>query len=408
MDERRTRTRTRRRWLGTCATLAGVTALAGCSDGEETSEETGNGDGAEENGTEEGSLGDDWSMYGVDLQNTAHHPTATGPEGDELTKRSLIDREGRGAYQSTIVDGTLYVSGTSDRIKAFDLEGEEVLWEAERSGPPSVYDGTVYGPTENGRIYGYDRESGDQWSSDAVESLSGLGLLRPIPTEYGIIVASRESIWNVDPETGAYTEVVEIPDPGRGATNWPAIHDGILYIGHWSELYAVKLETGEIEWTFEPENEGGLVDSNPAVANGLVYLASYDGKLHAIDVDTGSEEWAVDTASNVEASPAVAERIVYLGEREQVLAVDAESGDIEWRMDDAIDGEPEDIVVANGDMYVTTRYGISVHDAASGDLEWEYDISDESDVLFNTPPTISDGTIYVGSADETWYAIEDA
>ncbi|QSW99374.1 PQQ-binding-like beta-propeller repeat protein [Haloterrigena alkaliphila] len=399
------RRQTRRRWLGTCAGVAGITALAGCSESDETS---GNGDGTENSGNGRGSLGDDWPMYGVDLRNTAHHPNSTGPDGDKLTKRSLLDREGRGAYQSAIVDETLYVSGTSGRIKAFDLETEEVLWEAERSGPPTVYDGTVYGPTENRSVYGYDGDTGDRWKSDAVDSISGLGLLRPLPTDRGIIVASRESIWNFDPETGAYNEVLEISDPGRGTTNWPAIDDETLYIGHWSELHAVNLETSEIKWTFEPKDGGGLVDSNPAVADGLVYLASYDGKLHAIDADTGEEEWAVDTVANVEASPAVAEGIVYLGERDQVLAVDAASGDLEWQETDAVAGEPEDIVVADGVAYVTTRYGISAYDAASGDLEWEYVIPDESDVVFNTPPTISDGTIYVGSADETWYAIEDA
>lgn len=394
-------TRSRRRWLGTCAGVVGTTALAGCFGSDDT-----------ENGTDDepdgGGEGSDWPMYGVDLQNTAHHPDATGPEGGDVTKRAILDLDGYSPLTTAIVDGVVYISSTSGMMHAVDPDAEKLRWEAEGYGPPTVHDGRVYGPTDDNRIFGYDTDTGDRWESEPIGSISGLGLLRPLPTESGIIIASNEKIWRFDTNTGEYTEIIDTPRSGRGTTSWPAIQNGTMYIARWSELHAVDLTTPEIEWTFEPEDGGGIVDSNPAVRDGVVYVASYDEKLHAIDSTSGNEIWSIETDVRVETSPAIANGIVYLSDHGRVVAADTETGDIAWEATDEIRREPEDVVVVDDRCYVATRGGIWAYDSVSGDLSWTYDVPPESDVSFNAPPTISDGTIYLPSSDKALYAIEDA
>lgn len=406
MDERRTRTRTRRRWLGTCATLAGVTALAGCSGGEETSDETGNGDGNEENGTEAESLGDDWPMYGVDLQNTAYHPTATNPDGNELTKRSIAAISGRSPNPVAIADGAVYVSSTAGKTYAIDVETEAVRWEKDGSGSPAVQSETVYGPTEQGRLFGYDTETGARWESDAIESVIGLG--GPLPTENGIYVASQEVIWRFDPETGEYTDVRTTPSFIGGSSEQPAYQNGVVYIARSSELHAVNVDSAEIEWTFEPDTEGSMADSNPAVSDGVVFVGTREHQVHAIDVESGAEVWTVDTESDVEVSPAVADGLVYIGDTERVIAIDIDDGTIEWEADDAVVGDPYDIVVADDVCYATTLSGIHALDSTSGELNWEYTVDDPLEGGFTAPATVFDGTVYVPANDDTLYAIEDA
>ncbi len=396
---------TRRRWLGTCTGVAGTAVLAGCfgseDDGGETSGNGGNGDGASE-----GSLGEDWPMYGVDLQNTAHQPDATGPEGNELTAREIVDIGGSSSKPASIVDGTVYVPSTSGMTYAVEPDQGEARWEKEGYQTPTIYDGTVYGPTDGGQVYGYDIETGDRWVSEEIPDVDG-GLGAPIIVGEKILASSNEAIWQIDSDTGEYTNIVDTPSYVGSSTDQPAYHDGMYYIGRFSVLYGINVDSSEIEWTFEPDEEGNLSGSNPAVSNGMVYLTSRDRKLHAIDTDSGDEAWTVDTGT-IETSPAVANGLVYTAERDQVIAVDADEGDIEWREEDAIIGEPEDIVIADGVCYVTTRNGISAYDAASGDLKWEYEIPDDSSAWFDTSPAISDGTIYLPSRDETLYAIEDA
>ena len=408
---------TRRRWLGTCTGVTASTVLAGCfGSDDDTGDENGNGNG-NRNGTgngdtgidrinpEEESLGEDWPMYGVDLQNTGHQPDATGPEGDELITREIIDLGGITTRPAIIVDETVYISSIEGSTYAIDSEEEQILWEREGYGELVARDGMVYGPTDGSQIYGYDLETGDEWVPEEIKSANSVW--GPVPLDERLFVASPEdSIWKINIETGNYSTFVEI-DPGFGVTDMPAYQNGMCYLGRSSKLYGINVDTSEIEWTFETENEGRLSDSNPAVSNGMVYLTSRDRKLHAVETDSGDEAWTVDTGV-IETSPAVADGLVYTAERDQVIAVDAREGEVEWQREDAIIGEPEDIAIADGVCYVTTRNGISAYDAASGNLKWEHDVSDDDDIRFNAPPAIFHGTIYLPSRDETLYAIEDA
>ena len=392
--------RSRRRWLGTCAGVVGATTLAGCFGSDDA--ETGGDDESDDS-----TGGSDWPMYGVDLQNTAHHPDATGPDGNEVTERAILDLDGYSPMTTAIVDGTVYVSSTSGKMHAVSPDSEELLWSEAGYGPPTVHDGRVYGPTDDGRIFGYDAETGDRWESQEITSYSGIGLGRPIPIDGEILIESRETVWKIDPDSGEYTAVIDVPLRGRGSSSWPAIHDDTLYTARSSELHAVDIERRQIEWTFESPNESIIVDSNPAVAYGKVYIASHDQQLHAIDTGSGDEVWSIETEVRVETSPVVAGEMVYLGDHGRIIAVTAENGDLEWEADEEISREPKGVTVVDDVCYVVTRGGIWAYDAGSGELDWSYEIPIESDISFNAPPTISEGTIYVPSSDKTLYAIED-
>ena len=46
--------------------------------------------------------------------------------------------------------------------------------------------------------------------------------------------------------------------------------------------------------------------SSPAVANGVVYVASSSGKVYALNAQTGAKLWSYQTGGDVVSSPAVA------------------------------------------------------------------------------------------------------
>ena len=397
----------RRRWLETCATVAGTTVIAGCSGSDESGgreAEHGDSDGDE-------SSSSDWPMYGVDLQNTGHHPSAMGPSSDSVTKRPVVELEGRGPFPLSIVDGIAYVSRTgggsdSGKIYAIDLSNEEILWSQEGFGAPNVHNGMVYGPTDGGQIYGYDAETGDQWKSEEIESIIGLG--GPVPTEDGTFVASHETIWQIDPNTGEYTEIISTPDFVGGSSDWPAFHDGVFYIARASALHAVDIRIPDIQWTFESKQEGRLSDSNPAVANGRVYLTGTggDSQLYAIDADSGEKEWSVETNTEIKASPAVTDNLVYLADSGRIIAVDDHSGTIEWEATEVVTGTPTDIVISNSVCYISSQFGVQARNASSGELKWEYTVDDSLDGGFTAPPTIFEGAAYIPANDNVLYAIE--
>jgi outer membrane protein assembly factor BamB len=57
------------------------------------------------------------------------------------------------------------------------------------------------------------------------------------------------------------------------------------------------------------------VDSSPAVANGVVYVGSADGKVYALNASTGAKLWSYTTAAppSFLSSPIVADGVVYFG-----------------------------------------------------------------------------------------------
>ena len=97
----------------------------------------------------------------------------------------------------------------------------------------------------------------------------------------------------------------------------PAVADGVVYVGSWDgRLYALDAETGQEKWRFKTD---GQVYSSPAVAGGMVYIGSLDGRLYALDAETGQEKWSFKTGSPVPSSPAVAGGVVYFVDKEGYL-----------------------------------------------------------------------------------------
>jgi quinohemoprotein ethanol dehydrogenase len=80
--------------------------------------------------------------------------------------------------------------------------------------------------------------------------------------------------------------------------------NGVLYgVGNFGRLYAVDGATGKELWTYDPAADGqygryaccDVVNRGVAIKNGILYLESLDGYLHAIDAGSGRLLWKVDT-----------------------------------------------------------------------------------------------------------------
>ncbi len=57
---------------------------------------------------------------------------------------------------------------------------------------------------------------------------------------------------------------------------------------------------------------GALVNSSPAVANGVVYIGSNDGNLYGLNAATGAKLWRFTTAASIGGAPVVANGMVYV------------------------------------------------------------------------------------------------
>jgi quinohemoprotein ethanol dehydrogenase len=142
----------------------------------------------------------------------------------------------------------------------------------------------------------------------------------------------------------------------RGQEATPIVVDGVMYTsGTWGYVYALDARTGRELWRYDP-GAAHLAARNPccdlvnrgvAVWKGRVYVASVDGRLHALDAATGKKVWEVDTITDHKmpysstGAPQIAGRVVVIGNsgadmghgavRGYVSAYDVATGALRWR-----------------------------------------------------------------------------
>ena len=142
----------------------------------------------------------------------------------------------------------------------------------------------------------------------------------------------------------------------RGQEATPIVVDGAMYTsGTWGYVYALDAATGKELWKFDPRADPraarnpccDLVNRGVAVWKGKVFVASVDGRLHALDATTGKELWSADTIVDHKL-PYSSTGAVYIagdlavignsgadmdkgGVRGYVSAYDVETGKLAWR-----------------------------------------------------------------------------
>ncbi|MDQ7065245.1 MAG: PQQ-binding-like beta-propeller repeat protein [candidate division KSB1 bacterium] len=184
----------------------------------------------------------------------------------------------------------------------------------------------------------------------------------PIPADSSVYVVSKfkhadrydlqtgRRIWRFGIESQAYAE--------------PALTgSAMIFATDKGRVHAVERRTGKAVWEAQAGTRAVMVAPVVALDHGLVYIASLDSSLYALDLESGQEVWRFRAGGSFWKAPAV---------RDSVLI--------------ASDGM--------GTLY-------ALH-AATGQLLWQRAFS----APFGTTPLIVGGTVYLGALDKMFYAFE--
>ncbi len=154
------------------------------------------------------------------------------------------------------------------------------------------------------------------------------------------------------------------PSPG----NWPMFQAGPTHSGF--ALGSTPVPQGIVKWRFETEKP---FHSSPAVVDGIVYAATGDWRVVALDIETGDLLWEHPTTGPVDSSPAVAGELVYIGLRDgRLLAVERSDGTLRWEFDtdEPVYGSP---TVLDGTVYVGSgSRKLFALDAVTSEIRWIY------------------------------------
>ncbi len=138
----------------------------------------------------------------------------------------------------------------------------------------------------------------------------------------------------------------------RGVESTPIVVDGVMYVtSAWSVVYALDAKTGAEKWVYDPAVDRAVgvkaccdvVNRGVAVYDGKVYVGVIDGRLEALNAETGEVVWSKVTVDQtkpytITGAPRVVNGKVLIGNggaelgvRGYLSAYDTSSGDLVWR-----------------------------------------------------------------------------
>lgn len=138
----------------------------------------------------------------------------------------------------------------------------------------------------------------------------------------------------------------------RGLEATPLVIDGVMYVtGTWSVVMALDAVTGRTIWEYDPQVPRELarrlccdvVNRGVAAWEGRIFVGTLDGRLIALNAETGKPEWSAQTTPagepySITGAPRVVKGKVIIGNggaefgvRGYITAYDAATGRELWR-----------------------------------------------------------------------------
>ena len=278
-------------------------------------------------------------------------------------------------------DGRLFVAGPRGDVLAYTLDAGDKLWSTDLDADLSVGggagDGLVVFGSDDGRVFALDATSGKvRWTTSIRSSVDAApsvgfgdvavrgrdGSLVVLNAEDGV-VRWRQSRSQPPLTLQGQSRVLMFPDAlaagfDDGTVGVYAREDGNEL---WSQTVALPTGRTDVDRMVD-------VDATPVFADGIFYVASYQGQLAAIAAQGGRELWSRNF-SNAN-SIAAGSRALYLSDADGVVwAIDRRSGDALWRQSDLAHRGLTGPALIDGYLVVGDREGyLHVLSSASGAL----------------------------------------
>jgi outer membrane protein assembly factor BamB len=280
--------------------------------------------------------------------------------------------------------------------------------------PPAVAYGRLYLPTFDGRFYALDAKTGKAvwrytshrcgWASPAVaarlvyQTFIGHACNDRVPGTDGTVVA-------FDAHSGKIRWQRTI-GPTESS---PLVANGLVYVGDWNgKVWALDARTGATRWTYRTDGE---VKGSAAFAAGRIFVGSYDGHVYALAARTGKLAWRaaaqprLGSLGTFYSTPAIAYGRVYIGCTDgKVYSYGAASGKLRWSQSTGgyVYASPaiwHRLVIAGS--YDQTLYAL---DAATGDVRWRF----RAEGPISGSATVVDGVVYFSTFDKQTYGLDAA
>lgn len=195
--------------------------------------------------------------------------------------------------------------------------------------------------------------------------------------------------------------VFKTEDEIRGG---PTAVKDLAFVGSYdSNMWAIKLETGELAWKF-PTKAG--IATSPVIdeTNRMVMFGSEDSTFYALDYRSGRMNWTQPTKDRVRGTARIEHGHVFFGSDDgKIYALGAANGRLLWAYDTTapVRGRPfvtNDLVIAGSESGEVVGLGLS------GGRKWSY--RTRRGVISSPYVDMNEGMCFVGSSDGYMYAVD--
>ena len=226
--------------------------------------------------------------------------------------RGVGDGQGEGLYKinPVLVDDTLYVASAEGEVAAIDAEAGRVRWKRDLdlaiSGGVSHHLGSIFVGTSEGLVMRLSASDGSEvWRA----GVSGEVLSAPQGDGRYVVAQTYDGkLMGFDYETGEarWTYTSDVPVLTLRGTGTPMIRGDNAIAGFADgKVVAINLRSGNVAWEVRvaiPQGTSEIerivdIDGSMALQGTELYVASYQGRVTAIDTRSGRRLWQRNVSS---------------------------------------------------------------------------------------------------------------
>lgn len=305
--------------------------------------------------------------------------------------------------------GIVVVPSNDRFVRALDARNGEVVWATETTGPvtaqPVIQGEDLLIASLDGYVYRLRQRNGRQvWRSDFLR-----GGVRSQPTVEGervFVTTIDNRLTALELETGKRLWDRKRPHQGEftitGQSGALVLDETVVTGFSDGQLVAFALSDGATVWTSDlrgGKTEFVDIDATPQLADDLIVTGSYAVGLFGLTVDEGKVKWLVKGEGYT--TPTVEGSEIFVSQADgRVLAIDAESGRVKWVTKLESEG-PSRPALTRKYVLVAAGPSLVVIDRSTGRVAEQ--ILDTYG--FSATPEMAWGTVYAQSNSGVLYAL---
>jgi len=309
------------------------------------------------------------------------------------------------------IQGKVFVADIRGNLEGIDASSGKTLWKSDAdltiTGGPGASEKLTMIGSDEGDVLAYTSETGKlMWQAKVSSEILSA------PTEAYDIVVVRTidgKIFGLNAIDGSHLWIYDRTVPAltlRGTSN-PVITGDVVIAGFdGGRLAAIELHTGKLIWETSVSLASGRsqlermvdIDSDPVIIGNDVYVATFQGRLASVTLESGRISWTRDISSYAGLT-SDGQNIYITDDQSHVWALDRASGNSIWKQENLF-ARMVTAPATIGDLVVVGDLEGYLHwmDKSSGQFVARTRVSNSPIIA---PPVAVEDIVYAYSSDGT-------